>query len=47
MVATFDDKETMDKWILNCDLNEEYMYTIHGLNEVTDIEKYKKILNKA
>ena len=41
VVATFDDKDTMDNWIKNSDLYQPFMYTIHGLGEVRNLEKYK------
>ena len=42
-VAVFDSKEEMDAWVKNCDLYQEFMYTIHGAGEV-NLEKYKKTL---
>lgn len=43
VVAVLDRKD-LDAWVLGADLYQPFMYTIHGIGEVTDVEKYKKHL---
>ena len=44
MVAVFDNQDDLDNWVKNCDLHQEFMYTIHGHSGEKCLEKYKKTL---
>ena len=44
VIATFDNREALDAWVLDADLHDPYMYTIHGIGEVTDVMRLKKTL---
>ena len=47
MVATFYTVEELNGWLLKADLNEEFMYTIHGHGCEINLEKYKKSLEMS
>jgi hypothetical protein len=44
MVASFDSIQDLDRWVLNSDLNEPFMYTIHGHGGEVNFEKYRNQL---
>jgi hypothetical protein len=47
MVATFETINDLHRWMLNAELNEPFMYTIHGHGGETSFEKYRnQFLNK-
>lgn len=33
-------KEDLNQWVLNSDLHQPFMYTIHGIGAVTDVDRY-------
>jgi hypothetical protein len=47
LVAHFDTIDDLDNWVLNADLYQPFMYTVHGITQTNCLEKYKKyITNK-
>jgi hypothetical protein len=45
-VASFDTIEDLINWVRNSDLYHPFMYTIHGIGEIVDLEKFKKNIEK-
>ena len=43
-VASFDTLNDLNNWLRGSDLYQGFMYTIHGHNGETNLEKYKKSL---
>jgi hypothetical protein len=41
-VASFDTIEDLTNWVRNSDLYQPFMYTIHGMGEIIDLDKFKK-----
>jgi hypothetical protein len=46
MVAVFDTVDELKNWVINSDLPEPFMFTIHGHGGEVDYEKYRKSLLK-
>jgi len=45
-IASFDNREALEKWVKTAanDLYQPFMYTIHGIGEVTDVMRLNKTL---
>lgn len=48
MVAVFDNQDELNRWLdmYGDDFTEPFMYTIHGLGDITTVEDYQKKLQK-
>lgn len=48
MVAVFDNQDDLNRWLdmYGDDFTEPFMYTIHGLGDITTVEDYQKKLQK-